>query len=80
MKNLAGDADEISALKAAEEWVYEPTDDHRREALQRVQRSRSNFIGTLAALAAASSGGKLQLNEGPEVELDATTALSETVL
>jgi hypothetical protein len=71
MNGPGGDADEVAALKAAENWVYEPTDEYRKKAFQLAQNSRTNSLGTLTALAAACSGGNLPLDEDTEVELDA---------
>lgn len=72
MEALASDESERMALEAAEKWVYQPSDDHRADAFRQVQKSRSNSVGTLCALAAAFSEETLPLGDGQEMEVDST--------
>ncbi len=69
---LADDADEIAALKAAEQWVYKPTSQNQADAFRLAQESDSRSAGMLAALAAAGSEGKLPLIDGQYTDLESS--------
>ncbi len=70
MEVLAKNKEEALALKAAEKWVYKPTDENRRKAFLQAQKGDAPSVGTLSSLAAACSGGKLSLGEGQSADLD----------
>lgn len=70
MEVLAKNKEEALALKAAEKWVYKPTEENRRKAFLQAQKGDAPSVGTLSSLAAACSGGKLSLGEGQSADLD----------
>ena len=61
VRALLGDiaASQTGAIKAAEAWVYDPDDEHRRAALEIGERGDSNDPLTWLALGAGWSGGAL---------------------
>jgi hypothetical protein len=70
MDSLGGNEGEIQALKAAETWVYEPTDENRLSAFALVQESQSQSAGMLSAMAAAFSAGNLPVSDDQFVDID----------
>jgi hypothetical protein len=52
-----------AALKAAEEWVYEPEEPKRRQALRIGNTANRRAASTWVALAAAWSGGPMIISE-----------------
>lgn len=55
------------ALAIAEQWVYEPTDDHRKLALPAAEATNYTSPASLAAAAAGWSGGSLTPDGSPVV-------------
>src|SRR5262249_38725334 len=49
----------VAALEAAEAWVYKPTEENRRAAMQKAQETAFDAAGVWAAVAAFWSGGSL---------------------
>lgn len=75
--------EEAAALKTAEKWAFKPTEEHRRDAFLQAQKCTAPSVGTMSCLAAAFSGGKLELNKEQSVDLDAsvfTDIVSGTVI
>ncbi len=72
LKALSGNTSEIAALVAAEKWVNKPTEENRREAFRLAQESAAASAGTMCALAAAFSGGKLPVAENQEIDLESS--------
>ena len=70
VESLAAEPEEQAALESAEKWVFKPTDEHRLDAFQRAQKSRSSSLGTMCALAAAFSQEKLPIAKDQEIEVD----------
>ena len=60
-------SEEAAALKAAEEWVREPEERSRREALQLGTDGSRNAPASWLALAAGWSGGNMMPAESPPV-------------
>lgn len=58
---------ELDAVEAAETWVRRPTDDNRREAMERAQATSFDVPAAWAAVAAFWSGGSLAPPNVPEV-------------
>jgi hypothetical protein len=57
----------VAALEAAEAWVYEPTEERRRTAMERAQATDFDQPGAWAAVAAFWSGGSMAPPGLPEV-------------
>ena len=70
MQALSGDTSEIEALVAAEKWVIKPNDENRRKAFSLAQESTAKSAGTLCALAASFSGGKIPAADNQDVDLE----------
>lgn len=70
MASIADNPAEISALQAAEEWVYKPIDDNRNKAFELAQASDPCLAGGLSAFAATFNDSTLPLADGTESELD----------
>lgn len=70
VESLKTDKEELAALESAEKWVFKPTDEHRADAFQMAQKSRSSSLGTMCALAAAFSQKKLPIAKDQEMEVD----------
>jgi hypothetical protein len=49
----------IGALDAAEAWVFQPTDERRRAAMERAQATKFDHPGVWAAVGAFWSGGSM---------------------
>ena len=58
----------VGALKAAEAWVYKPSDENRRAALEKGQQIGTGAPVGWAALAAGWSGGSIGPPDGPAIE------------
>jgi hypothetical protein len=75
--------DDEAALKAAEDWVYEPEEEKRREAL-RIGTTATNqsAASTWVALAAAWSGGTMIISEygGPPAPPQLTAQAAATAI
>lgn len=69
---LRKDKDEVLALKAAEKWAYEPTEDNRRDAFLQAQISEDPSVGTMACLAVAFTESELSLSADQSVDLDSS--------
>lgn len=61
---------EAEALKVAETWVYEPSDEHRELAFNFIKENDSNGAGSMCAMAAAFSAGDAPLGKGQNLALD----------
>jgi len=72
LKALSDDAGELAALVSAEKWVNKPTDENRRQAFRLAQETTASSAGTLSALAAAFSGGKMPVAETDNVDLESS--------
>jgi hypothetical protein len=57
----------IAALEAAEAWVYKPTEELRRAAMERAQATAFDHPGVWAAVAAFWSGGSMAPPNVPAV-------------
>lgn len=57
----------IAALTAAEAWVYQPTEENRRNAMALAEASEFDGAGCWAAVAAFWSGGSMSPPEAPVV-------------
>lgn len=57
----------LAALEAAEAWVYKPTEENRRTAMQRAQETKFDAPGVWAAVAAFWSGASLAPADLPAV-------------
>lgn len=57
----------LAALEAAEAWVYRPTDENRRAAMERAQATKFDAPGVWAAVAAFWSGSSLAPADLPAV-------------
>lgn len=57
----------LKALEAAERWVYEPTEDHRRAAHAAAQETDFSHPASWAAMAAFWSGGSMAPPNVPAV-------------
>jgi hypothetical protein len=68
----ANNKEEAAALKIAEKWAFKPNEEHRRDAFLQAQKCTTPSVGTMSCLAAAFSGGKLELNKEQSVDLDAS--------
>ena len=66
------DKEEAIALKVAEKWVFEPTEENRRDAFLQAQKSTMPSVGTMTCLAAAFSSSALTLSEEQSIDLDET--------
>ena len=64
--------EEAAALKTARKWTFKPTEEHRRDAFLQAQKCTAPSVGTMTCLAAAFSGGKLEINKEQSVDLDAS--------
>jgi len=71
-EELSKDKDEVLALKAAEKWAYEPTEDNRRDAFLQAQKSESPSVGTMACLAVAFTESELSLSAEQSINLDSS--------
>jgi hypothetical protein len=69
---IAGDPAAQAALEAAEAWVYQPDEDHRRVAMAAAAALANNNPARWAATAAAWTGGSLAPPEAPIVPPGAT--------
>ncbi len=57
----------LAALTAAEAWVYRPTEENRRAAMERAQETKFDTSSAWAAVAAFWSGGSLAPPDLPAV-------------
>jgi hypothetical protein len=66
---LAPDAapDLADAIKAAEAWVYKPTEENRRAAMEKAERAGFDKPASWAAVGAFWSGGSMAPPNAPEV-------------
>jgi len=62
------DKSEIAALKAAESWVYKPSEKNRLKAFERANECQAGLAGWLSAMAAVASAGNLPLADGDHLE------------
>jgi hypothetical protein len=71
-----------AALKAAEDWVYEPEEEKRREALRIGTTANQRAASTWVALAAAWSGGSMIFSEygGPPAPPQLTAQAAFTAI
>ncbi|ALN74618.1 hypothetical protein [Aureimonas sp. AU20] len=79
----AASADPDPAYNAAQDWVYEPTDERRFLCLQAAESVQSATPGAYAALAAFWSGGSMAPEGLPEVPPDpvlAPTGIAASIL
>lgn len=70
MASIADDEAEQSALRAAESWVYKPSDESREKAFELAKASDSCRAGGLCAFAATFNESKLPMVDGSDAELD----------
>jgi hypothetical protein len=59
--------DDVAALKSAEQWVYKPTEDHRRAAEKLAEKTEFVTPSSWAAMAAFWSGGSITGEGEPPV-------------
>ena len=59
--------DRVRAVEMAEQWVYKPTEEHRRLTLPAAQAAQFNHPASWAAMAAFWSGGSMAPPEAPAV-------------
>lgn len=59
---------EVAALKAAEGWVYKPTEKNRLKAFETANECKAGAAGMLSALSATLSAGNLPLAGGEHLE------------
>jgi len=64
-------APQVAALKAAEDWVREPDEDHRRVAEKRSEEAKYSGVGATLALSAFWSEGSIAPEGNQDVEADA---------
>jgi hypothetical protein len=71
-----------AALKAAEDWVYEPEEEKRRQALQIGSAANQRIASTWVALAAAWSGGSMIAGDfgGPQAPPQLTAQAAFTAI
>jgi hypothetical protein len=70
LQSLDGGSKEMSALEAAEKWVYKPTEKNRRKAFRLAQESEPDSAATLSALAAGFSAGNLPAAQDQHIDLE----------
>lgn len=59
--------DNVDALKIAEQWVYAPTEEHRRQAESLAEKTEFTTPFSWAAMAAFWSGGSITAPDEPPV-------------
>ncbi|RMF88341.1 MAG: hypothetical protein D6736_10780, partial [Nitrospinota bacterium] len=59
--------EEIAALQAAERWVIDPSEEHRRAAMQAAEATEFNTPSSWAAMGAFWSGGSMAPPDVPAV-------------
>jgi len=59
--------DMVRAVELAEQWVYKPTEEHRRQVFPAAQAAQFNHPASWAAMAAFWSGGSMAPPEAPVV-------------
>lgn len=57
----------LKALELAEQWVYQPTEDHRRRAFEAAESAGFNHPASWSAMAAFWSGGSMGPPNAPPV-------------
>lgn len=60
-------------LGAVEQWVREPTDEHRRAALELAQDEPDQDSGQMLGMATGYSAGKVQVGNNPPVDVPTDT-------
>lgn len=60
-------------LTAVERWIREPTDEHRRQALDLAQDEPDQSSGQMLGMATGYSAGEVQVGNNPPVEVPTDT-------